>query len=408
MMADAYIDLLAFQDREGDLDLICSQEDWPIVLNVFGEAGIGKTRLLKSVQHRLESGNRDTLVMYIDLENSEGNPNLAIDNILHEITNGLPERIDATWQNPEQVAGVLVSELSRLARTQKKKIMLLFDTTEQLQTEMKFWTWLEVNLVGPLVLDGGIRQVFAGRTAAPWRRIEVRRKLQTLCLKKLPYRINLRGLAISLLTARGMEWDEPKLENILVDLIETYGFGHPRLSIALGEKIISDWNTRTLAQYLEEKSNYEKEICQKVIEKFIAENFLKNVPEPWKTFLWWLCPLEEHFDLIFVKEYLNKVLRDEVKNHPEHFYIQGLFELRIIYSVLQKDPAGEYFNGVIGEVMRRCFRVLRPADYAQACQQIAATYADMIKNYLADDVDESAGKNELVIKYEGYSKGATV
>jgi len=57
-------------------------------------------------------------------------------------------------------------------------------------------------------------------------------------------------------------------------------------------------------------------------------------------------------------------------------------------------------------IIRQCFRVLRPAEYARACLQISATYSDMIRDYLTDDVDESARKNQLKIKYEGYSQGA--
>jgi len=73
-MSDAYLESLIFQDREDDLEIICSQEDWSIVLNVVGEAGIGKTRLLKAVVQRLERDSHDYFVMYLDLGSCNGNP----------------------------------------------------------------------------------------------------------------------------------------------------------------------------------------------------------------------------------------------------------------------------------------------------------------------------------------------
>lgn len=413
MSVDNYLDSLKFQDRTEELIRLCSlkddrapQNDWSMVWNVFGEAGIGKTRLLCEIQKYFETEDRSCLVMYINLESGEGDIKKTIDLILHEMIDCLPERIDATWQNPEQVAGVIVNELVRLTGAPQGKILILFDTTEKLQTEMKFWNWLEINIVGPLVLAGGIRQVFAGRTAVPWRRIEVRRKLQPCRLEPLPDdREVIRELAKNLLDARSLKWAEDKQEILLVNLIAAHGSGHPRLSIALAEQIINDWNAKTVEDFMIEQKAYVIELYRKVVKTFIDQNFLEKVPKDWNAFIWWLSPLEDPFDLIFVREYLDKVLHAEVKDYQEYSYIQFLFELRIRYSVLRKDPLGEYFNGVIGDVTRRCFRILNSGDYTRACQQIAITYENMAKNYLADDADRKMEVEKLARKYEGYSKG---
>jgi len=205
----------------------------------------------------------------------------------------------------------LVSELTRLARTQKKKIMLLFDTTELLQTEMKFWTWLETNLVGPLVLDGGIRQVFAGRNCRTLAEDRGAAQSTNHFVKKLPSRLYLRGLAVSLLKFRGLEWDEDKLENILVNIMDRFSFGHPRLALALAEKIISDWNTKTVKEYLADKATYEREICQQVIEVLLKRFSWTRCLQPGRRFCggsvhWKSLLIRLSFENILKRSYLTK------------------------------------------------------------------------------------------------------
>jgi hypothetical protein len=333
----------AFWDREAALDRICVQTDQVILVNIFGEAGIGKSCLLQEAAHRLRAKYPPALVLQVDLgqvSTSVNRPEAAVRALIEHSEGWL----GGIWPNVEQVAGQLVARLIELAsRTQ---VVLMFDTTEVFQEDMDFWRWMEANLVVPLAVDGQVRQIFAGRVPVPWRKVEVRRALQLLPLGPLAPEEAAKGLIRQVLQTQNPGLEDRKNTDDAIGLVLGFSFGHPLLSEKLAVEVAPCWPTSSLGAL-------GPKLCEQVIKPFIEQNL---------------------FDVTVLQRYLGRVAPALIEGKPDFFFIQGITRLRIRNAVVWRETRGDRLYGVFANILRRCMEVSTPEAYRRACRAAAETF----------------------------------
>jgi hypothetical protein len=364
-----------FQNREQALNQICGQTNGAVLLNIYGEAGIGKSYLLQEAARRMRAKSPPALVTQADLgslaKTSTNRPEAAIRALIGQSEG----RLSVVWQNPEQAAGQVVAELIDLA--DHMQVILMFDTTEVLQEDMEFWHWMEANLIGPLVVEGRLRQVFAGRVPVPWRRVEVRRALKLLQLPPLSAEDAARNLVREVLHQENPDLEDDESVERAIDLVLELSFGHPLLSERLAAYVASHWSVSTSA------STFRPRLCQQVVKPFVDEQFLKDVRSPWGELLWWISVLD-WFDATILQRYLGRVDPELVEGRMDYFFIQGITRLRIQNTVVWREERGDRLHGVIGDIMRRCFEVTDWEKCRRACQAAAETFEAMADEFPAE------------------------
>jgi energy-coupling factor transporter ATP-binding protein EcfA2 len=349
-----------FQNRDMPLDEICTDTDQALLLNIYGESGIGKSTLLQAAAQRLRTRSPAALVLAIDLkEISLDQPEMILRTLLAQAQGML----NAPGQNPEQVAGQIVNQLSDIAA--QTPLYLMFDTTERFQENMEFWRWMESYLVGPLAIEGQVRQIFAGRVPAPWRRVEIRRIVKLLPLEPLSTADAARNLVAEVLQVHNPQLRSKEQLESAVDLVLEFSFGHPQLSEQVAAYVALHWPVAA-------KEPFKRQLCQELIKPFIENVFFKDIEPLWREILWWLSVLD-WFDVTILQRYLNLLKPELIKNQPDYFFIQGVSRLRIHYTVIWREERGDRLHGVVGQIVRQCLQVLEPTPYHQACLAAAQT-----------------------------------
>lgn len=357
-----------FQDRQDAIEQICVQTDHPLLLNIYGEAGIGKSRLLAEASQEIRKRDSPSLVLQVDLELlTRASPADRPKQLLQYIIDQAQEWLSGVWQDTEQVAGQIVAQLSQLAK--KMPVYLMFDTTEVFQEKMEFWRWLEEYLVSPLAAEGQIQQVFAGRVPVPWRRVEVRRILKLYPLDPLPPEDEARNLVREVLLEINhnlkVKKKEDKTLEEAVDLVMEFSFGHPLLSEHLAAKVGPRWPTP-------DPKEFKRELCSEVIKPFIDEYFFKEIIYPWNEILWWASVLD-WFDVTVLQRYLKLIDPQLTDNQTDYFFIQGISRLRLHYTIIWREERGDRLHGIVGKIVRHCLEVSEPERYRQACLAAAET-----------------------------------
>jgi hypothetical protein len=365
-----------FQDREEAIAQICAESDQSVLLNIYGEAGIGKSRLISEAVDRLRAKSPPPLVLSpIDLQpvadtESYRRPEMVLRKIIARAEN----RLSDIEQDIDHAAGQVVAKLIELSR--RKPVYLMLDTTEALQEDMDFWRWMEAYLVGPLAVERGVRQVFAGRVPVPWRRLEVRRAVKHLPLTPLTPQDGANSLVEEELVQHNPQLSHDETLEQAVSLILEFSFGHPLLSEKLAAYVAPNWPTPT-------PKEFRREICAEVVKPFVDEFLFEGIDTPWDDILWWASALD-WFDATVLQRYLKHVVPQLVEGKPDYFFIQGITHLRIRHTVVWREERGDRLHGVVANIVRQCLEVLDPARYRQACQAAADTLEDLAKEFPAE------------------------
>jgi hypothetical protein len=383
-----------FQNREEELDIWLSGREPPRLLNLYGEAGIGKSRLLQEATRRLRRG--PALVLFVDLAALPVRTAVRPEVLLRALVDQAGGLLRGFWRSPEQVAAEVVLQLSSLADT--RPVYLFCDTTEAVQDDNVFWNWLEANLAGPLAVEGRVYQVYAGRVRAPWRRIEVRRFLQPCRLEPLPSITKesreppIRELAAEVFR---MAAPEGQPAHLAADLTARLAFGHPQLA-------------QEIARYLGEQARVgrdlhglelEKEVAEKVVDPFIEDLLFKGIQDEWKKLLRQASVLD-WFDATVLETYLERVGLPLPVDWAA-FFIRGMAELSRRYAVVEWDEqVGDYrLSGTVRDIVRCQLQTANPAGYQAALEAAAQAFEKIAEEYFSADEKESGRLKEQAAGY---------
>jgi hypothetical protein len=378
-----------FKDRDEELNsIVSSMTDVPL-LDIYGVAGIGKSRLIEEAGLRLRDREPQAVLIQVDLMDLPPDPPGRPEAFLRSLIAQEPARLQGAWQNAEQVAAEVVVQLNAIVSklTPDTPVYLFVDTTEVVQEDMDFWSWMENNLVGPLIVAGQVRQVFAGRIPVPWRRFEVRRAVKLLSLGPLPPEEAARELIVEILKLRNPNLS-PEVIQQAATLLTDLSFGHPLLSEDLAAYAVSH-----LPQMLQQPEAFQRELSEKVVAPFADSYLFEDIPAPWPEVLKWASVLHQ-FDPLLLRRYLTKLDDSLVADKQDYFFVQGLAMLRIRYATIWHAGEGTVVHGILRDILRRNLQILRPDDFQQACQAAAAVYDELADEFPSESEEASRYRNE--------------
>jgi len=396
------MDKCRFRNRESLLTLIVSDKETPI-LNLYGESGIGKSRLLEEAENQIIKQYPKALVLKINLSGIAliSTTDLKKEKILELLVDQLQGLISQFWAKKyDQAVGQLVADLL----TGPSPVYLFFDTTETIQEETSFWAWLEEYLIGPLVVRGGseVKQIFAGRMPAPFQRHEIRRSLKLIPLEPLPVENEARQLIIEILSKQESQVSASEL-NEMVDFILSFSFGHPGLSIELADFLARQFPVQIT-------KSLKKQVYEQVVNRYVRDTLLEGIDEEWAQILRFASILD-WFDPYILRKFTEALLPQVAAKKTEAFYIQGIALMRRRKSIIWSDQQGDRLHGILREIIRRLIQVegeFQPDEknqYRAANLAAAAIIADLKQQAIeAGDTDIQSYDQEIQ-KYEQRAKG---
>jgi len=363
-----------FQDREDVLTELCAPASQSLLVNLFGETGIGKSRVLLETAHKLERDEPQSLVLQIDIEklvDADDRPTA----VLRALIDQAEGHVSGIWQSAEQVAAVTVGQLSALAA--HTPVYLMFDTTEALQEDNAFWDWLHQNLTEPLVVDGQVKQIYAGRIPVPWRRFELRRAVKLLPLGPIKPLEASRTLVEQALLQENAALKDSETLLQAIDVVLEFSFGHPRLSEELAAYVAQHWPST------QPQMQFKKALCEQKVKVFINESLFESVDKQWVDILWWASVLD-WFDPTILQQYLKRVM-PELGERPDYFFIREVARLRTHNTVIWQERRGDRLHGLIQNIVRQCFKIVDVEKYKRACLAAAETFESIAAEFAEEE-----------------------
>lgn len=385
----------SFFDREAELQQVCAGVDMPL-LNIYGEAGIGKSSLLSEVEARLKMRDGPVLILRADLSSladcePANRPQTLLRQLIAPVVEA--ERLEQISQRDvDEAADELVTVLTRRA-AQGEAVVLMYDETEKVQEDAAFWKWLETALIGPLVAEGLARQVLAGRVPAPLKRFENRRVVRLIELEPLSVTADARALAEQIIRETAPPSGSHQME-CAVDLVLDLSRGHPALTIELSRHVAAHLTEIQPGQSDAGSAiaGLRRALCQTVVKPFIDRFFFADMDDTWREILW-QASLLDWFTTTILQAYLERAAPALVEGRNEYFFIGGINRLRLRNTVVWRTTRGDSVYGVIAGIVRRCYEVLWPEQYAAALNAAAATLRALTEEF---QLDPQEGENYLL------------
>ena len=131
------MDNYIFRNREALLLAIANDKETPI-LDIYGESGIGKTRLLDEAMKIITQQTPRALILNVDLSTiaTIDNVDLKKEKLLELLVTHLQGAIGQIWTKKyNQAVGQIVADLL----VGPRPVYIVFDTTEKIQEDSVFW-----------------------------------------------------------------------------------------------------------------------------------------------------------------------------------------------------------------------------------------------------------------------------
>lgn len=358
-----------FVNRESELELICATAAEPRLLTFYGEAGIGKTSLLKEAETRLRSQAPPPIIARVDFEDlGQYKSDERSLRVLQSLVASDPG-LAVLQQEGEPLSG---RQLVQFLRDCDPAPVLMFDTTEHFQTDTRFWEWLEAEIVRPLLLGSRARLIFAGRVPAPWRDYDVRRQNRLHRLEPLPMQDDpeRQGAARALIQETLRQSDRPatgaQVEN-LIELILEFSHGHPGLT-----KELAQWAAAGIGRWPGAgPDQFRRAMAQGPVKEFVDAFLFKDIDADWQLILRWASILN-WFDAAVLRQYLEALVADGAIPHRsfldnwDSFFVQGIDRLRLQDAAVVWAKEGYRLHGVTREIVRQYLKVTDPDGFRRA------------------------------------------
>jgi hypothetical protein len=386
--------LSEFKDRRKQIEEISGAPPRFVLYSLHGEGGIGKTRLILQAQKTIQENEPRAHILIVDLRLIDASHPNPEELLLRRLSDQVPGLNLDPWQNSIQGANRLVSLLNQVAEEQR--VAVFYDTSEAMAGQRDFWDWMEEHLVGPLVVERKVQQVFAGRMPVAWQRFEIRRECHQVQLFPLDTQKDAPEQIDSVLEHTNPALTPEQRDEITRVTLE-YSFGLPALSERIAQFLAQGWPPAPGA-------SIRPVLCEKVVQPFIEQHLFAGIEKPWPDFLWWLSPLDI-IDPDIIQDYLPRVAGVEAQGQNDFFFRQGVTRLRLQYTVAWQAEEGDCFYGVIGQIVRQCFKTLRFHDYQEANRKAAETYRCLASVYFKDSPSERSRYEDMAVEYERRAEG---
>ena len=368
-----------FQNREPIVTRICdfSGEHHGQITVITGEAGIGKSAVLDASAGKIDARDSGALILRTDFEQIAESEQDFKSAFLQALTVQIGAALSPFVIQPDMAGMQLAAALNLLPAD--RRVYLFCDTTEVVQDQRGLWKWLEESFLQPLLTVDRLRIVFAGRIAPPFQVYEVRRALYKETLQPLDLHPG-EALIREVLHEEAPEMPAHKVEQA-IKLVQGIAFGHAALS-------------ETLARYVAGReaqlgsAGFEAELCEIVVDPFVRREMMPGLEGPWAAVIPWITILNS-FDATILTAFLKRQAPDTMEEQSDHFFIQGISQLRQRNQVVWKENVGYQVEGVLGQILRRCLTTRYPEAYRKACEVAADTFEGIAYTFRDDPVQAS-------------------
>jgi len=337
------------------------------ILNWHGIPGIGKTTLGYMIADLCQEMSVPFARVDFDVEENRRAAQYADDPvlILEDIFVGLGEHEPAAFregleryrqadevhlrqERRKRVVEAFLGYLNELL--EKGPMVVLFDTTDQANTEVV--AWLEESVISPLCLTGKCVIIWTGRFPQRWKRFEVRRriaseKLDPLPLKATEEQVGPAGARIYRLT-----------------------YGHPMGNEEMAEAI-HDYQARG-------QEADEHDLVNILVDRVIDRYVMKNI-EPELNAACRILAVVRQFDVVVLRRLLSQFV-DAFKDMREALYL-GLVGRLTETHLVEWDSVrkGYALDPILRHILSLHLRYNQPERYLQVNREAAAIYAEWIE-----------------------------
>ena len=278
-----------------------------------------------------------------------------------------------TADDPDAIAAQLVDQLNLIAGD--RQITLLVDTTEAVQDDTGFWQWFEKCVLSPLVSEGNVLVVLAGRLPAPIRLVEVRRYLKVWPLEPLSMEDEARALVREVLAASHSNsvLDDPqtmergaKLTDELADLVLAFSHGHPLLSKEIGAFLADPANR-------EPADSLRRRVAEEVVRPFIDKELFpfRSEMARWRPLMEWASVLDWFDATVFYRFDVKMSGSQQPEIEWQYDFVKAMAQLRAPYAVVKWEGAGYTLVGTIKSIVASYLQAARRVEYMRALRAAA-------------------------------------
>ncbi len=375
-----------FQDRTLELAVMTGGPSEDVrVLNFHGEAGIGKSRLLEEGAARL-GANQQALVLDADLTTLSPQREGRSLALLRQLTEG-SGLSPTTTGDSDLFAAQLVDHLIMVANS--CRVTLLVDTTEAIQDDVSFWRWFEKCLLSPLISEGTVLVVLAGRLPAPIRLVEVRRYLKVWPLEPLPTENDARRLVGEVLATsigspllddlRAKERGAQR-ENEFTNLALAFSHGHPKLSAEIARFLAVPGNW-------EPAESLPRRVAEEVVYPFIDNELFsfRSDMARWRSLMEWASVLDWFDATVFYRFDIVLTGSQQSETEWQCDFVKAMAQLRAPYAVVNWEGAGYTLIGTVKSIVASYMQAARHGEYMRAMRAAAEVFDRIADDLFADN-----------------------